>query len=203
MAHLARRHSDELAGLNSQRKAGLMDADLIRRVPNWLTFSRIAVVPFFVLLMHYSWVGLATLVFALAALTDCFDGWIARRYDAITDLGKMLDPLADKILVMSALVMLTARGWVPGWLVVMVLAREIWVTGLRSMAAGRGQIVPANEAGKLKLVLQIGAVFLLLLHDLGSAQAWGYKLLLLATLISYGGAFQYTHQVLWHQQPDG
>ena len=188
--------------------------DVIRKIPNWLTLSRIGLVPVFVILMiepSRAMVNLATVVFIVAALTDYADGLLARRYGAVSDLGKLLDPMADKILVMAALVMLTAQRsdlggqpWVPGWLVVLVLGRETWVTGLRGVAASRGLIVPANMTGKIKLVLQLVSVVLLLLHDMPislagyscSAQFLGVRLLLLSLVFSYWGALEYTREVL-------
>ena len=189
--------------------------DVIRKIPNWLTLLRIALIPVFVLLMHEpeDWmVYFATFVFIVAAFTDYLDGVVARRYGAVSDLGKLLDPVADKILVMAALVMLVAQRsdmygepWVPGWMVVLVLARETWVTGLRTVAASRGVIVPANTTGKYKSALQMFAIVLLLLHDkmalplLGreyTAQALGAFLLLLSIGFSYWGAYEYTREIL-------
>lgn len=152
-------------------------------------------------------VYLAVIVFLVAALTDYFDGWVARRYGATSDLGTLLDPIADKILVMAGLVMLAAQPpdaagpWVPGWLVVLVLGREMWVTGLRAAAASRRSIVPAGLAGKIKVVLQVAAVSLLLLHGLPLARVTGVRLLMLSTLFSYWGAVQYTRRVLSEPSP--
>jgi CDP-diacylglycerol--glycerol-3-phosphate 3-phosphatidyltransferase len=148
----------------------------MRKVPNWLTAIRLALIPLFVVLMvnpSRETLWIATAVFLVAAVTDYADGYIARRYRAVTELGKLLDPLADKILVMAALVMLTAQRtfesgdpWVPGWMVVVILAREIWVTGLRGIAAAHGHVVAASPAGKVKSVLQMVAIVLLLAYDL-------------------------------------
>jgi len=152
-------------------------------------------------------VHIATGVFILGALTDLFDGIIARRYSAVSDAGKLLDPVADKVLVMAALVMLLAQRsevdgspWVPAWMVVLVLAREIWVTGLRGVAAKRGVVVAASSAGKVKSALQMVAIVLLLLHDyplnvFGAAipsQIFGLNALLLSIVVSYWGAVDYT-----------
>src|SRR5262245_57339044 len=138
---------------------------MVQRLPNWLTFLRLGLIPVFVFLMvePSRWmVDLAMIVFIVAAFTDYIDGIIARRYGAVSDFGKLLDPLADKILVMAALVMLASQRsdtygepWVPGWMVVMVLAREIWVTGLRAVASARGVVVAASTTGKFKSGLQM------------------------------------------------
>jgi CDP-diacylglycerol--glycerol-3-phosphate 3-phosphatidyltransferase len=150
---------------------------------------------------------IATAVFLVAAVTDYADGYIARRYRAVTELGKLLDPLADKILVMAALVMLTAQRtfesgdpWVPGWMVVVILAREIWVTGLRGIAAAHGHVVAASPAGKVKSVLQMVAIVLLLAYDLPlflfgwvvECRFVGLNVLFLSILWSVYGAVQYT-----------
>jgi CDP-diacylglycerol--glycerol-3-phosphate 3-phosphatidyltransferase len=186
----------------------------MRRVPNALTFIRLTLIPIFVLLMREPSRGMAvaaTFVFAIAALTDLADGMIARRFKVESDFGKLLDPLADKLLVMAALVMLVAqRGdvdgepWVPGWMAVMVLAREIWVTGLRGVAASHGVIVAASWSGKMKSLLQMTAIVFLLLHDVRvplagvvmSCQFVGLNLLFISIAFSYWGAVEYTYQIL-------
>lgn len=191
-----------------------MARTIIKKVPNWLTLLRLFLIPFFVVLMidpTRSMVYVATAIFAVAALTDLIDGMIARRYGAVSDLGKLLDPLADKILVMAALVMLVAQRsdlsgdpWVPGWMVVVVLAREIWVTGLRGMAAARGIVVAASDRGKVKSLLQMVAIVFLLLHDeeflifkvAFTAKGIGLNFLLVSLLFSVWGAVEYTTLVL-------
>ena len=181
-----------------------------KSIPNWLTWLRLVLVPFFVILLinPSRWMtDVAAVIFIIAALTDYFDGYLARRFKAVSDFGKLLDPLVDKMLVLSGLIMLAsirsdidARAWVPGWMVVLVVLREIWVTGIRGVAASRGVIVPAGLSGKFKSALQMVAVVLLLLHDrvlsIGGlkceAQTMGLSLLLLSLLFSYIGAFEYT-----------
>lgn len=182
-------------------------------IPNYLTFLRLALVPVFVILMIDPSPGevyAATLVFIFAAITDYADGIIARRYGAISDFGKLMDPMADKLLVMAALVMLVEQrsdiygeAWVPGWMVVMVLAREIWVTGLRAIAASGGQVVPAGQAGKFKSFAQMVAIVCLLLHDsplyifgFKTTFQWiGLNLLFISIAFSYWGAAQYSAQI--------
>jgi CDP-diacylglycerol--glycerol-3-phosphate 3-phosphatidyltransferase len=102
-------------------------------------------------------------LFAAAAMTDMFDGYLARKLDAVSILGKFLDPLADKLIVMSALVWLCAMGRIPAWAVVLLLGREIAITGLRSVAASEGLVISAGSGGKMKTALQmIGIVGLVL-----------------------------------------
>lgn len=192
--------------------------DLLQKLPNWLTLLRLFLIPVFVLLLHWSIVSYALLVFIIAALTDYIDGYLARKFGAVSDFGKLLDPLADKVLVMAALVMLVAQRselygepWVPGWMVVLVLAREIWVTGLRGIAASRGLIISASDLGKLKSFLQMLGIVLLLLHTTPlplldskiTCQLAGLNLILLSIVISYWSAVEYTYRVLMEEKKGG
>jgi CDP-diacylglycerol--glycerol-3-phosphate 3-phosphatidyltransferase len=135
-------------------------------VPNLLTYGRIACIPFVLYFIdNYSPVRsfVAMLIYVGAALTDFLDGYVARRYKQISVLGKFLDPLADKLIVTSVLVYLTAMDRCPAWLVVALLARELAVTGLRSIATTEGLVISASDSGKQKTALQlIGTIFLLI-----------------------------------------
>lgn len=139
-------------------------------VPNLLTLSRIAAIPAVVLLMYYRvWhpeaalaSQLACAVFAVACITDLVDGHIARSYKVITNLGKFLDPLADKLLILSALIMLVRLEWAPAWVVIIILARELSVTGMRAMAADEGVVIAADRFGKLKTLTQSFAIGILI-----------------------------------------
>jgi CDP-diacylglycerol--glycerol-3-phosphate 3-phosphatidyltransferase len=135
--------------------------------PNTLTLFRIAAVPIIVILMLYpnrisTWI--AAILFSLAAITDYFDGYIARKFGLVSNLGKVMDPVADKLLVSSAFIMLTALGWVPAWMVCIIIGREIAVTGLRNIIAGKGEDVSASNLGKYKTGFQIAAAIPLLIH---------------------------------------
>jgi CDP-diacylglycerol---glycerol-3-phosphate 3-phosphatidyltransferase len=138
--------------------------------PNLLTLMRIALVPVLVCLLLFPGPvpsAAAAGVFFVATLSDFFDGYIARSYGSGTTLGKFLDPLADKMVVTAALIMLTAMPRaprVPAWIVVVLVLREIAVTGLRAMAAVEGEVMAAEELGKYKMVLQAIAVQGLLIH---------------------------------------
>lgn len=184
---------------------------LIGSLPNNLTYLRLLLVPVFVVLMidpTETMAIIATVVFVIASLTDYLDGWIARRYKVVSDLGKLLDPLADKILVMSALVMLVAQRssidsvpWVPGWLVVIILAREIWVTGIRAIAAQKGRIVAAQGGGKYKSALQMIAIPILIIHSQVeifsmSLTSWGLNLLVVSLAFSLWSGVDYTLSIL-------
>lgn len=188
---------------------------MVHRIPNYLTFLRIALIPVFVVLMIDPtpfMVYLATFVFIVAAITDYIDGYLARKYGWVSDFGKLLDPLADKILVSAALIMLVAQRsddlgepWVPGWLVVLIMAREIWITGLRAVAAARGRVVAANQGGKVKSGLQMVAIIFLLLHSnsvrIGTmmvpCQFIGLVLLSISLVFSFWAAGEYTFEVLY------
>ena len=129
--------------------------------------------------------ALAAIVFALAALTDGLDGYIARSRDSVTTFGKLMDPLADKLLVTAALVSLVSLNRLPAWVAMVIIAREFAVTGLRSLAADRGVIIAASWMGKVKTVLQIAMVFALIAFNPAppAVDALVY-LAVLATLIS-------------------
>jgi len=138
---------------------------------NLLTLLRILVVPIVVLLLYVpngQDVGfrrsvVATILFTLAMFTDLFDGYIARRYGMVTALGKLLDPLADKLLVCASMVMLIPPGRVPAWIVAIILAREIGVTALRGAASTEGLVIAASPLGKAKtILLSIGVGALIL-----------------------------------------
>ncbi len=139
-------------------------------LPNLLSLLRIALIPFLVYCLADTGPVsslLAAGIFFIASLTDYFDGYLARRQGHLTMLGTFLDPLADKLIVMAALVMLAAGDRfprVPAWMVIIIIGREIAVTGLRSMAAGEGLMLPAEPLGKYKTVFQMGALHGLLIH---------------------------------------
>ncbi len=132
-------------------------------LPNILTILRCAMVPLMVGLCYLpeECLWIPGIVFALASVTDWLDGYLARRHSLITDFGKFLDPLADKVLVLSALVMLTRLERIPAWLTVLILARELAVDGLRLAAASRGTVIAAGPLGKLKTFSQMVLILLL------------------------------------------
>jgi len=106
----------------------------------------------------------AAAVFAIASITDWFDGYLARRMNIVTVFGKFLDPIADKLIVMAAMIMILPFGRVPAWMVLVILGREIVITGLRGIASSEGIVIPASELGKFKTIFQIVAILGLLLH---------------------------------------
>lgn len=127
-------------------------------LPNKLSILRMALIPVMVLLMVLPydgcWYG-AIAVFCAASFTDFLDGYLARKNHMVTDFGKFVDPVADKLLVLSALMMLCDRGLMATWAVIVVLARELCVDGLRMIAVGKGKVIAAGKLGKIKTVSQI------------------------------------------------
>jgi len=137
-------------------------------LPNALTLLRILAVPVVVVALlgeTPNGDALAAGVFALAALTDGLDGYFARSRDSVTTFGKLMDPLADKLLITAALLSLVSLHRLAPWIAMVIIAREIAVTGLRAIAAERGLVIAASWLGKLKTVLQIAAVFALIAAD--------------------------------------
>src|SRR5579863_5082186 len=175
-------------------------------IPNLLTMARIAAIPFFVWLLDSPtpvrgfW---ACIVFTGAAITDMLDGYLARKLGVVSVLGKFLDPLADKLIVMAALVWLVPMGRIAAWVVVLLLARELSVMGLRSVAASEGVVISAGQEGKTKTALQMTGIVALLLGypfhmtyagiDMGVVDMVhiGQALVYLSLLFSIASAAQY------------
>jgi CDP-diacylglycerol---glycerol-3-phosphate 3-phosphatidyltransferase len=146
-------------------------------LPNKLTMGRIASVPLFVacLLSGNLWGQyLALLVFVVAAITDYWDGRIAREQNLVTSFGKIMDPLADKLLMASAFISFVQMGFAPAWMVILIIGREFAITGLRVLAAVEGRVIAASTSGKHKTISQIVAVILILVVNtvVVSLQAW-------------------------------
>lgn len=136
-------------------------------LPNKLTVLRMAMVPFFVVFLllsedyeYFKWIALG--LFAVASLTDMLDGKIARKYNLVTNFGKFMDPLADKLLVCSALIGLTALGMIPAWMTIIIIAREFIISGFRLIAAEQGIVIAAGYWGKLKTVCQMVMICVML-----------------------------------------
>jgi CDP-diacylglycerol--glycerol-3-phosphate 3-phosphatidyltransferase len=134
-------------------------------VPNFLTVVRILLVPVVVVALLEETPNadmLAAVVFAVAAFTDGLDGYLARSRGSVTTFGKLMDPLADKLLIIAPLILLVSAGRIAGWVAMVIIAREFAVTGLRMVAAERGIVISAGPLGKLKTVLQVAAIFALI-----------------------------------------
>lgn len=135
-------------------------------LPNKLTVARVCMVPLFMVALLMNTPGsriTAAIIFALASLTDMLDGQIARKYNLVTNFGKLMDPLADKILTAAAMVCLVQLGDLASWIVVIVLFREYGITGLRSVAASENIVIAAGNWGKVKTVCQMIALILMML----------------------------------------
>ena len=137
-------------------------------IPNILTLLRIIMIPIFYVVFFSDITNsslFAALIFIVASLTDWFDGFLARKWSLVTNFGKIMDTLADKLLVMTALVCLLTSFRIPAWAVIVILAREMAITGLRIIAASEGVVVAADMLGKFKTVFQMVAIILLLLNN--------------------------------------
>ena len=154
-------------------------------VPNVLTLLRILAVPVIVVALlgeTPNGDALAAGVFALAALTDGLDGYIARRRHDVTTFGKLVDPLADKLLIVAALVSLVSLGRLAAWVAMVIIARELAVTGLRAVAVEQGVVISASWLGKLKTMLQVAAVFALIIWN--PSPTWVDVLVYLAVAVT-------------------
>ena len=165
-------------------------------LPNKLTVMRVIMIPFFVisLLAFQGEVrllrNLAAAIFIVASLTDMLDGKIARKYNQVTNFGKFMDPLADKLLVCSALICLIELGQLPAWMVIIIVSREFIISGFRLIAAEQGIVIAASYWGKFKTTFQMIAVILMIvnlpvLHILTVACTWIALVLTVVSLVDY------------------
>lgn len=165
-------------------------------LPNKLTVMRVITIPFFVisLLAFQGEVrllrNLAAAIFIVASLTDMLDGKIARKYNLVTNFGKFMDPLADKLLVCSALICLIELGQLPAWMVIIIVSREFIISGFRLIAAEQGIVIAASYWGKFKTTFQMIAVILMIvnlpvLHILTVACTWIALVLTVVSLVDY------------------
>lgn len=139
----------------------------INNLPNTLSVIRLVLIPVIVICLYFPGkLGsfLAALFFGLAAITDLLDGFYARRHKKITSLGKFLDPLADKLLISATMIMLITLNRIPVWVVILIIAREMAVTGLRGIAVVEGIVIEASSLGKYKTIFQLVSLICLLLH---------------------------------------
>ena len=168
-------------------------------LPNFITLTRILLIPVFVLLFASPTPNRslsAALVFVVAAVTDLLDGYLARRNGQVTTLGKLLDPIADKLLVLSALILLVNVDRVSALVAILIIAREVAVTGVRAIAAGEGMVIAAETTGKYKMALQVVAIVLLILEgtflaDFGNLHLAGIVTLYLSLVLGYVSGGQY------------
>jgi len=175
-------------------------------LPNSLTITRIFLVPLLVVVLLTKFEGrqifgipneiVGAAIFAIASLTDWADGYVARRRKQITPLGQMIDPLADKLLTLAALISLVQLDLAPAWMVAVILGRDFAVTALRSLAYARGVAVPASQLGKIKMVAQVVAILALILahgqmREIFYLDRIGEAALWIATIMSLASAADY------------
>ncbi len=163
-------------------------------LPNKLTIFRVILIPFFIIFLlipitsYDKWIALA--IFIVASLTDLLDGKIARKYNLVTNFGKFMDPLADKLLVCSALICLIELNKIPSWMVIIIIAREFIISGFRLVAADNGVVIAASYWGKFKTTFQMIAVCLLIadlemLNVITQIIVWIAVVLTVVSLIDY------------------
>ena len=157
-------------------------------LPNRLTMLRIGMIPLFIACFYLpiqGWNYIAAAIFVLAYLTDMIDGKYARKHNMVTDFGKLMDPIADKLLTMSALVMILFQGWISPLVVIIIVSRELFISGFRLVAASKGNVIAASWLGKVKTVSQFVAITLILLKNPIFGQ-WGIPLDQIAAYVSAG-----------------
>ena len=175
-------------------------------LPNFITLTRILLIPVFVVLFATPTPDRslsAAVVFVIAAVTDMLDGYLARRNGQVTTLGMLLDPIADKLLVLSALILLLNVDRVSALVAILIIAREVAVTGIRAIAAGEGMVIAAETTGKYKMALQVVAITLLVLEgtglaELGNLHLAGIVTLYLSLVLGYISGGQYVWS-FWKQ----
>ena len=163
---------------------------------NQLTMLRIALVPVLVLFMYLNnfWMRIfALIIFVCAAVTDLYDGLLARKYNEVTTLGIFLDPLADKLLISAAFITFVGLKelHIPAWMVIIILTREFVITGLRSLAASKNVIISAHQSGKIKTASQVTAIIIMLLILIVNAGLWRYYHIVPAALLASPDSSRY------------
>ncbi len=168
-------------------------------LPNKLTTARMLLaIPFIYFLEGAETNGtifryIAFLLFVVASLTDWLDGYLARKHNLVTDFGKLMDPLADKILVISAMVIFVSLGWLPSWMSIVVIAREFLISGIRTLAATQGEVIPAGNLGKYKTTTQMIVIIIMLFFG---DKYWSIKyyeyMMLIPVILTIWSGWEYT-----------
>ncbi len=166
-------------------------------LPNKLTLLRVVMIPLCLLLWALGLAWPAAIVFVLAAVTDFFDGYIARKQNIVTVFGKFADPVADKVLVLTAMVFLCADGRIPAWAVSIVAARELMVDGLRLVAAGKGSVIAAGWLGKIKTNLQYFCVVAAMLLPQGHWLPLTLTVLMAVMTLVSGAQYVWAHREIF------
>lgn len=163
-------------------------------LPNRLTLMRMILAIPFIFFLQYSEGNtafrlIALAIFAVASITDFLDGYIARKHNLITDFGKLMDPLADKILVISALVVFVEISYIPAWISIVVIAREFLISGIRTLAAAKGEIIPAGNLGKYKTTSQMIVIILMMLFG---DNPYNFYMMLIPVVLTVWSGWEYT-----------
>ena len=168
-------------------------------MPNKITLLRVLLIPLYLFvylaepLSRTPNLWLALIIFSVASITDAVDGYVARRYKLVTNFGKLMDPLADKLLVCAALVAFTASGALPAWAVIVLISREFYISGLRQLAVEQGQVLAASSSAKFKTTTQIVLIIYILMPIEMFRFEWLVTVLLVITIIaSVYSAVEYT-----------
>ena len=159
---------------------------MFKTTANKITMLRIVLIPVFLLLAYAGHMAAALAVFLVACVSDFLDGYIARHYDQISDFGKFMDPLADKMLVLSAMCFFIEKGQMPGWIVAVVLFREFAVSGLRLIAVEQGRVIAAAWSGKIKTGCTMVGLALMLLFGQSKALCTIVSIVILVTTVYSG-----------------
>lgn len=180
------------------------------KLPMWITFSRIGMAPFVLLCMlpnTFWWNVAAALLFMASSVTDYFDGYYARKFNAVSNMGKFMDPVADKILVSSILVMMAYYQKIDPWMVVVILSRDNFISGIRAVAAADGVVIAAKASGKWKTALQMGAIPGVLIGEIPGYLPYldkiAYGLLWISVLLSISSGVEYYYAFRRGRQAKG
>lgn len=167
-------------------------------LPNKLTIARMIAVPFFIIAFLLGMYPVALVIFCAASVTDYFDGKIARSQNLVTNFGKIMDPLADKILVYSALCLFIETDSIDAWMLIVILAREFIVAGMRTVAASEGRVLAAGMSGKIKTVLQMIAVIVIMaglwLSNIPVIGIVGYYIFIASLIMTIYSGIEYVYQ---------
>lgn len=162
--------------------------------PNKLTVSRLILTVFFTIAFYAEMRAgktvfvISTVLFILASFTDFLDGHLARKYNLVTDFGKFMDPLADKVLICAAMLVLIENSSLPAWMAILIISREYAITILRAIAASSGKVIAASKSGKLKTVTQIAGIVMMLLNT-----PYAFYMMSIATAITFYSGFEYIY----------
>lgn len=172
-----------------------MEYGMKMNLPNKLTILRTVMIPFFILFLYTDWFHgydkiIAAVIFIAASLTDMLDGKIARKYNLVTNFGKFMDPLADKLLVCSAMICLVELGRIPAWIVIVIISREFIISGFRLIASDNGRVIAASYWGKFKTTFQMIMICLMIanieaLSVLTAIVMWVALVLTVVSLVDY------------------